>query len=116
MLCARQSSKPNRINHIWKMQNKPVTPFLTVKKARQIALDNGIHHAYVGNMHNKEADSMCCHACGELVIGRDWYQLSGWQLDVQGCCLFCGSRCVGIFESALGMWGAKRQLVNMAKK
>lgn len=98
----------------WKMQDKPTTPHATIKKARQIALDNGIHHAYVGNMHDKEADSTWCSHCGKLLIGRDWYQLSEWQLDTQACCLSCGQPCVGVFEPFPGSWGPKRQLVNMA--
>jgi len=99
----------------WKMHNKPMTPQATVKKARQIALDNGINHVYVGNMHDKAADSTWCHHCGELIIGRDWYQLSEWQLDLQGCCLSCGSQCVGVFDTSPGVWGPKRQLVKMTE-
>ncbi|KGM06886.1 Radical SAM, Pyruvate-formate lyase-activating enzyme like [Methylophaga thiooxydans] len=99
----------------WKMQNTPMTPEATVIKARQIALDNGIHHVYVGNMHNKHADSTWCQHCGELVIGRDWYQIAEWQLDPHGCCLSCGGICVGVFDSSPGEWGRKRQLVNMTE-
>ncbi len=98
----------------WKMQYKPTTPYATVLKARQTALDNGIHHVYVGNMHDKDADSTWCQHCGELLIGRDWYQLSEWRLDTQGRCLACGQTCVGVFEPFPGNWGPKRQLVNMA--
>lgn len=98
----------------WKMMNKPHTPHDTVRRARQIALDNGVRYAYVGNMHDKQADSTWCHHCGHLLIGRDWYQLSEWQLDGEGGCLNCGTRCAGVFEDRPGCWGPRRQLVNMA--
>lgn len=97
----------------WKMLNKPSTPPETVKKARQIALDNGVHYAYVGNMHDKAGDSTCCHHCGALLIGRDWYKLSEWNLTVEGCCPECGTRCAGVFEEQPGNWGAKRLAVKI---
>jgi len=97
----------------WKMMDKPSTPPETIQKARQIALDNGVHYAYVGNMHDKADDSTWCHHCGALLIGRDWYELSEWQLTAEGCCLKCGTRCAGVFEEQPGNWGAKRLAVRM---
>ena len=95
----------------WKMLDKPSTPLSTLLKARQVALKNGVRYAYVGNVHDKEADSTYCHGCGKLLIGRDWYELSEWNLDDQGNCKFCGTHCAGIFETKPGNWGAKRQAV-----
>ncbi len=95
----------------WKMRDKPSTPLATLLKARDIALKNGIHYAYIGNAHHKAADSTWCHQCGQLLIGRDWYQLSEWQLNEQGQCLNCGAICAGFFESRPGDWGAKRKAV-----
>ncbi|NOQ35781.1 MAG: AmmeMemoRadiSam system radical SAM enzyme [Methylococcaceae bacterium] len=95
----------------WKMQDKPRTPTASLLLARDIALKNGIRYAYVGNVHHKTADSTYCHACGQLLIGRDWYQLSEWNLDVQGCCNACGEKCAGHFAATHGDWGAKRMAV-----
>lgn len=97
----------------WKMLDKPHTPLQSLLKARQIALKNGIHYAYVGNVHDKAADSTYCHNCSKLLIGRDWYVLSEWNLDDKGCCQFCGTRCAGVFEAKPGNWGAKRQAVSI---
>jgi pyruvate formate lyase activating enzyme len=63
------------------------------------------------NAHNKSADSTYCHGCGELLIGRDWYELFEWNLDDFGHCRFCGNRCAGVFSSQPGKWGAKSQRV-----
>jgi len=52
----------------WKMLDKPPTPIASLLQARQIALKNGIHYAYVGNVHDKSADSTYCHGCGKLLI------------------------------------------------
>ena len=97
----------------WKMQDKPSTPIASLHQARQIALKNGVHYAYVGNVHDKAAESTYCHGCGELLIGRDWYQLSEWNLDTSGHCRFCGARCAGVFNAQPGNWGAKRKAVFM---
>ena len=98
----------------WKMRDIPPTPLSSVLKARDIALKNGVHYAYIGNAHDKAADSTYCHHCGELLIGRDWYQLSEWRLDAQGNCQACGTRCAGVFKASPGNWGAKRVGVKMA--
>ncbi|TXL02107.1 AmmeMemoRadiSam system radical SAM enzyme [Methylococcaceae bacterium HT1] len=97
----------------WKMQDKPSTPVSSLLMAREIALKNGVHYAYVGNVHDKAADSTYCHACGHLLIGRDWYQLSDWNLTESGACTACGTQCAGHFAAKPGDWGAKRLSVKM---
>jgi len=97
----------------WKMLDRPRTPSETLLKARKIALKNGIHYCYVGNIYYKAADSTYCHQCGELLIGRDWYELSEWNLEEHGNCKFCGTLCAGVFEEKPGSWGAKRKAVAM---
>ena len=97
----------------WKMRDKPRTPIESLLMTRQIALKNGIHHAYIGNAHDKAADSTYCHHCHNLLIGRDWYQLSEWNLDDKGCCRFCGTACAGVFRSEPGNWGASSQRIRI---
>jgi pyruvate formate lyase activating enzyme len=97
----------------WKMRDKPPTPLSSLLLARKIALKNGIHYAYVGNVHDKAEESTYCHKCRGLLIGRDWYELSDWNLDASGNCRFCGARCAGVFNSKPGNWGAKRRAVVM---
>lgn len=95
----------------WKMMDKPHTPRSSLLLARSIAIKNGVRYAYVGNVHDKAAESTYCHNCGELLIGRDWYELSDWNLDAKGHCRFCGTACAGLFEPQPGDWGSKRQAV-----
>ncbi|MEN8167861.1 MAG: AmmeMemoRadiSam system radical SAM enzyme [Pseudomonadota bacterium] len=98
----------------WKMMDHPRTPPATLKMARRIALKNGVHYAYVGNVHDPEGDSTWCHHCGALLIGRDWYELSEWNLTPRGECQACGASCAGVFEAQPGVWGAKRQPIRLA--
>ena len=98
----------------WKMLDHPPTAPKTLIRARDIALKNGVRYAYVGNVHNKRADSTYCHGCGEVLIGRDWYVLSEWNLTADGACNRCGAQCAGVFDGPPGDWGAKRQPVRLA--
>ncbi|HHH44955.1 MAG TPA: AmmeMemoRadiSam system radical SAM enzyme [Gammaproteobacteria bacterium] len=97
----------------WKMQDVPPTPKETLVRAREIAMNNGVRYAYTGNVHNKDGDSTWCHQCGELLIGRDWYVLSDWNLTADGKCAACGTPCAGVFEAQPGNWGAQRQPVRL---
>lgn len=97
----------------YKMLDIPSTPMDTLIRARQIALDNGVHYAYTGNVHDKEGESTYCHQCGQILIGRDWYILSDWNLDAEGKCKHCGTLCAGVFEDKPGNWGSKRLPVRM---
>jgi pyruvate formate lyase activating enzyme len=92
----------------WQMKDKPRTPEETVKRARRIALKNGVRYAYTGNLHDPEGNSTFCHACQGKLIGRDWFELSTWNLTPQGDCRFCGAACAGVFEPTPGDWGRKR--------
>lgn len=96
----------------WKMRDKHRTPPATLLKARSIALKNGIRYAYTGNIHDKATQSTYCHNCGKLLIGRDWHQLSDWNLDFSGNhngdCKGCGAPLPGVFEAEPGDWGRKR--------
>lgn len=97
----------------WKMTDKPSTSMASLLTARTIALNNGVRYAYIGNVHNKAADSTYCHHCGERLIGRDWYELSEWNLDAKGQCRFCQTPCAGLFQPSPGQWGAKRMAVRL---
>ncbi|MDH5490091.1 MAG: AmmeMemoRadiSam system radical SAM enzyme [Rhodospirillaceae bacterium] len=99
----------------WKMRDIPNTSIATLKRAREIAIKNGVHYAYTGNVHDFDGESTYCHGCGQILIGRDWYELSTWNLDHDGKCNKCGEKCAGVFEDHPGTWGAKRRPVRMAK-
>lgn len=101
----------------WKMRDRPATPARTLRRARDIALGNGLHHVYTGNVHDPEGDSTWCHLCGALLIGRDWHELSGWNLEVTdgtAACRYCNARIAGVFEQRPGNWGARRQPIRLS--
>ncbi len=97
----------------FKLTDHPRTSPTTLTRAREIARENGVRYAYTGNVHDKAGESTYCHNCGEILIGRDWYVLSEWNL-VDGNCRNCGTPCAGAFEAQPGTWGAQRRPVHLA--
>ena len=98
----------------WKMMDRPPTPAATLKRARAIAMENGVRYAFTGNVRDPEGDSTYCHACGQILIERDWFTLRAWNLDEHGRCRRCGTACAGVFEASPGDWGPRRRPVAMA--
>jgi len=98
----------------WRMRDKPPTPPATLTRARRIALANGLHFVYTGNVHDSQGGSTWCPGCGTRVIERDWYELGQWQLSDCGACLACGTRIPGVFAGGPGRWGAHRMGVRLA--
>ena len=97
----------------WKMPDTPATPASTLTRARDIAIKNGVHYAYTGNVIDEAGSSTFCHACGETLIGRVQYTMTRWNLDSNGCCNKCGTRCSGIFDEKPGTWGSRRLPVRL---
>jgi pyruvate formate lyase activating enzyme len=92
----------------FKLLDRRPTPPATLSRARELAKRNGIRHAYTGNVSDFEGQSTLCSTCGEVLIGRNWYRLSTWNLTGEGRCSSCGARCPGVFEDRPGDWGARR--------
>ena len=101
----------------WKMRDKPPTPMATLNRCRDIALDNGLQHVYTGNVHDLRGSSTYCHGCGEMLIGRDWYELSTWAVSIRNgrtVCAHCGTPLAGVFEGRPGNWGAQRKAIQVS--
>jgi predicted RNA-binding Zn-ribbon protein involved in translation (DUF1610 family) len=82
--------------------------------ARRIALANGLHYVYAGNVHDRKGGSTYCPQCGTRVIERDWYELGAWQLTDTDACKNCGTQIPGVFAGQPGAWGARRLGVRLA--
>jgi pyruvate formate lyase activating enzyme len=92
----------------FRMLDKPPTPLATLVRARDIAMKNGVRYAYTGNLHNPRGESTHCHACGELLVRRDRYVLSTYNLTDDGRCRACGQAWAGVVDGRPGKWGARR--------
>ena len=82
----------------WKMLATPPTPASTLYMARSIALRNGLRYAYIGNVFAPVECSTYCHNCGSMLIGREWFDVTTWNLTDDGHCRSCDTECSGVFE------------------
>lgn len=98
----------------YKMLDIPATPLATLVHARDIALKEGLHYVYTGNVHNIEGDTTFCHDCHSPLIVRDWYQINQYRLTKDGHCPDCGSALAGRFEEKAGHFGRGRIPINMS--
>ena len=55
-----------------------------------------------------------CPSCGDVVIGRNRYEITRFGIGGNGGCAACGSGIAGVFEEAPGTWGPRRQGVRLA--
>ncbi len=99
-----------------KMQDIPPTPPATLVRARDIALKQGLHYVYTGNVHNIEGDTTFCPDCQSPLIVRDWYQINDYRLTNDGHCPNCGGAIAGKFDEAAGTFGRNRIPVAISHK
>ena len=92
----------------YKMPDVPATPPATLIRARSIALKQGLHYVYTGNVHNQEGDTTFCPSCHSTLIERDWYQINQYRLTANGLCPDCGATVEGRFAEQAGNFGRKR--------
>lgn len=97
----------------YKMMATPSTPAATLIGARKIALAQGLHHVYTGNVHNQEGDTTFCSGCKQPLIVRDWYEIKSYRLNPDGSCPTCATMLPGRFAQQAGTWGQQRQPVRM---
>ncbi len=89
----------------FKMTDLPPTPPATLARMRRIALDEGLHYVYTGNVHDREGGTTYCPSCKSPLIVRDWYRIEKYRLTPEGACPDCGASIPGRFEA----FEAKRQ-------
>ena len=96
-----------------KMSDILPTPSATLIRARDIALKQGLHYVYTGNVHNIEGDTTFCPDCHSTLIERDWYQINQYRLNKDGHCPDCGCVIAGRFEEKARNFGRIRIPINM---
>jgi len=72
----------------YKLDRLPSTPLSTLVRFRSLALAEGIHYVYVGNVAYPEGNNTYCHNCKKLLIERAGYFVPTYNLE-QNRCKFC---------------------------
>jgi pyruvate formate lyase activating enzyme len=91
---------PIHFSRFWpqyKLRSLYPTPVETLKQAREIALEEGLHFAYIGNVPEIGSESTKCPECGKTVIKRIGYRVLENNV-VDGKCKFCGEKIPGIWS------------------
>jgi pyruvate formate lyase activating enzyme len=83
----------SRFHPQYKLVHLPPTPVEVLEQAEAVALKEGLHHVYIGNVPGL-GDKTFCPGCKKVVIRRRGYTLVQNHLD-QGKCKFCGSMISG---------------------
>jgi pyruvate formate lyase activating enzyme len=91
----------------YKMTEVEATPLATVRRARAIALAQGLRHVYTGNVHDTQGGTTYCPGCDKPLIERDWQRLQRYELDTQGHCRHCGTALAGRFGGEAPRLGAR---------
>jgi pyruvate formate lyase activating enzyme len=91
-----------------KMTDIPATPAATLTRARNIAIAEGLHYVYTGNVHDAAGGATVCTGCRTPLIVRDWHHIEDYRLTPTGACPDCGTAVPGRFEAFSKQFGRRR--------
>ena len=83
-----------RFAPLYKLTKLPYTPLGTLEQFRDIALKEGIHYVYLGNVPGHEGNHTYCHNCHKILIERKGYFIPQYNIE-NGRCKFCGTNIPG---------------------
>jgi pyruvate formate lyase activating enzyme len=86
-----------RFHPMYKLQNLPPTPVATLEKARNLAMDEGIHFVYAGNVPGHPGENTYCPSCKTTLIQRDGYTIVQNQIK-DAKCAHCGAAIPGVWK------------------
>jgi len=92
----------------YKMPDIPATPAATLRRAREIALAEGLRYVFTGNVHDKRGGTTFCPSCQAALIVRDWYRIEEYRVTPEGKCPDCGAAIAGRFGEFNGQFGRRR--------
>jgi pyruvate formate lyase activating enzyme len=81
----------------YKLKSIPPTPISALEKARQIAMDEGLHFVYIGNVPEHPGGHTYCPHCKKILIRRIGYRVKVEGLN-DGKCQTCGRAIAGIWN------------------
>jgi len=69
----------------YKLDRLPSTPLSTLVRFHKLAMAEGIHYVYVGNVAYPEGNNTYCHNCKKLLIERAGYFVPTYNLNGNTC-------------------------------
>ncbi len=87
----------SRFHPMYLIKNLPPTPLSTLEKLREVALEEGLHYIYVGNVPGHPGENTYCPKCGKLIIERYGYVIRKKELSGNKC-RYCGQVIAGVWS------------------
>lgn len=81
----------------YKMLDREPTPVATLRKAREIGLEEGLHYVYEGNIPGEGGENTSCLGCGAELISRYGFSIRQNNLT-DGRCNTCGQQIAGVWS------------------
>ncbi len=81
----------------YKMTHLAKTSLQSLLKAYNIAKNIGLNYVYIGNVRDIRHSSTYCKKCGSLLIERDMYNVTKYNIDEFSRCNYCNTICDGVF-------------------
>lgn len=85
----------SRFHPTYRLTDRGPTPAATLRRAREIGLEAGLHYVYTGNIPGDQGENTYCHQCGELLIERYGFSMR-WRTVTKGACSHCGAELAGV--------------------
>ncbi len=82
----------------YKLDRLAPTPISTLTNCRNIAIKEGIHYVYIGNVPGHAGNNTYCHHCGRLLIERQGYLITEYNLK-RSRCRFCRTKIPGVWSA-----------------
>ncbi len=80
----------------YRAMDLPATPLGTVRRARAIGLEEGLHYVYTGNVPGDGGEATTCPECAAVLIERHGFVVAASRVS-GGRCAECGSMVHGVF-------------------
>ena len=87
----------SRFRPMYKLTQLPATPVSVLTKAREIAINTGLHYVYIGNVPGSKAQNTYCPSCGNLLIERRGYVILQNNIE-NGKCNKCKTHIAGVWK------------------
>jgi len=87
----------SRFHPNYKLTDRPPTPVETLRKARQIAMEEGLLYVYLGNVPGDDGEDTFCPQTGEKIIDRTGFWIQSNKLSSDGTC-GRGFKVAGVWE------------------
>ena len=81
-----------RFHPDYKMMDYESTPVKTLEKHYQIAKEEGLKYAYLGNVPGHPFEHTYCSECNNIVVKRYGFDINQWNMDKDNKCSFCGNQ------------------------